>query len=220
MKKTMLLFCILSLLCYSCKSDCQKPDFFQSMVKYPRFDPSIDRSLLKGFDNILLEKRKVKGKSCWYLSTSRNGYLNIRGYLWAKDSIVYINTTKDCNPKRNQILFNFNKVNSDSIWTVFYDCNYGSDTTHLLDVSKLLDWYDPAIHEKTRVFHVTEDPYREFDGPHLSEFDVAVSLKYGFVIMEYVRPKEKKGYTITVYPNPGLKIFKLTRPYIKQKYPQ
>ena len=215
MKKTFLLYCIVLLICYSCKSDHEKPEFFQTMVKYPRFDSSIDRSLLKGFDNTLLEKQKVKGKDCWYLSTSRNGYFNIRGYLLVKDSIVYINTSKDCDPTNNQILFNFKKV--DSHWTVFYDYKYGNDTTVVLYIEKELDWYDVAIHEKTRVFHITEDPYREFDGPHLSEFSVEVSLKYGFVAIAYERPKENKGYTIILYPKTGLKTFKPAMPYIKQK---
>ncbi len=110
MKKIFFLFLIVAI-SWGCRNKSSELSFFKTMNKYAVFDSVKDRSILLGFDKIVLKSTNEKrmNNHCYQLFTNDDGAFNIKGLVWLKDSVIYIEVpkAKSYNIAEEQILFNF-----------------------------------------------------------------------------------------------------------------
>jgi len=199
MKKIYLLVLIASIN-LGCKNSPAKLSFFQNMNQYTKFDSIENKSILLGFDKVILKgtNRDKNNIPCYQLSTYENGVFNINGLIWLKDSIVYVDTYEDqCSDKTNdQVLFSFKC--KDSTWSVCYD-RRGFSTN--LNVSKQGRYFNPQLKDSLTIFRI-EKHVKNTSWSTI--YFVDVSVKYGFVKVFYWDREHE--YFINFLPKQIIKI--------------
>jgi len=166
---------------WGCKNSPAKLSFFQNMNQYTKFDSIENKSILLGFDKIILKvtNKEKNNVPCYQLSSPENGGFNIKGLIWLKDSIVYVDTSEgQCLDKTNdQILFSFKS--KDSTWSVSYNRRYLSSN---LKVSKQGRYFDPQLKDSLTIFRI-EKCIKNTSWSTI--YFINASIKYGFVKVFY-----------------------------------
>jgi len=180
MKKIYFLFLIVAI-SWGCRNRSSELSFFKTMNKYAEFDSIKDRSILLGFDKIVLKTTTEKrgNNHCYQLLTNDDGAFNIKGLVWLKDSVIYIEVPKAKfnNLVEEQILFNFQ--NKNSTWDINY--NIG-DVPYYLNISKEGRYYSPQLKDSITVFRIAKGMKM---ASWSKEYYIEASLKYGFVRIVY-----------------------------------
>ena len=202
MKKVSFLILILTI-CWGCRNSSTKLSFFKTMNQYAKFDSIKDRSILLGFDKIILKTttQMKENAPCYQLCTTDDGAFNIKGLIWLKDSVIYIKIpkAKSHNMTEDQVLFNFKSKNS--TWEVNYDVR---DVPHYLNISKEGRYYNSQLKDSITVFRLEKGSKME---SWSKEYYIFASLKYGFV--EIVHWTLDRMYYIDIIPKQKILIKKM-----------
>lgn len=174
MKKIFFLILIL-IINWGCGNSPKKLSFFKTMNQYAKFDSIKDRSILLGFDKIILKTttKKEENVPCYQLCTTDDGAFNIKGLIWLKDSVIYIKVSKAKCHIKEQVLFNFKSKNS--AWNVIYSIG---NMPYYLDISKEGRYYSPQLKDSITVFRIAEGTEME---SRSKKYYIYASLEYGFV---------------------------------------
>jgi hypothetical protein len=147
------------------------------MNQYARFESVEDKSILIGFDKIILKEttKKHDNVPCYQLCTSDDGAFNINGLVWLQDSVIYIKVSEAnyYNTIEDQVLFSFKSKNSK--WNVNYNTG---NISHYLNISKEGRYYSPSLKDSITVFRLEKGSKMESGS---KEYYIDASLKYGFV---------------------------------------
>lgn len=176
MKKIFFLIVIITII-GGCRNNSTKLSFFQTMNQYAKFDSIENKSILLGFDKIILKvtNEKKENAPCYQLCTPDDGAFNIKGLIWLKDSVIHIKVPKaDCyNLMEDQVLFNFKSKNS--AWEVNYKIK---EIPYYLAISKEGRYYNTQLKDSITVFRIAEGMKM---ASWSKEYYIYASLKYGFV---------------------------------------
>jgi len=190
---------------WGCTNRPSKLSFFQNMNQYTTFDSIENKSILLGFDKVILKvtNEEKNNVPCYQLSTPENGVFNIKGLIWLKDSVVYINTSNNqCSEKSNdQVLFSFKS--KDSTWNVSYDRKHFSSNLNMFKQGR---YYDPKLKESLTIFRIEKGVKNESCS---MIYFIDASIKYGFVRVFYWDREHE--YLIDFLPKQRIKI-KRTKP--------
>lgn len=204
MKKKYLLILIVVMM-VGCRNRPAKLNFFQSMNQYAKVDSIKEKTILLGFDKIILKATNEKKGNipCYQLLTSDDGLFNIKGLIWLKDSIVYINTSKaKCQDKTtDQVLFNFKRKNL--AWTVYYN---QENKLHYLNITNEGRYYHPQLKDSVTGFRISTESMNIFS--ECNGYYINASLKYGFV--EFVHWNYDSIYFIDLIPKQKVLINKIS----------
>lgn len=188
---------------WGCRNSSTKLSFFQTMNQYAKFESVEDKSILIGFDKIILKTttKKKENVPCYQLCTSNDGSFDVKGLIWLKDSVIYIKVSKAkyYNILEDQVLFNFkSKI---SAWEVNYDVR---DVPHYLNISKEGRYYNSQLKDSITVFRLKKGSKMESGS---TEYYIDASLKYGFI--KIVHWTLDRIYYIDIIPKQKILIKKM-----------
>lgn len=202
MKKVSFLILILTI-SWGCRNSSTKLSFFKTMNQYAKFDSIKDKSILLGFDKIILKSttNKEENVPCYQLCTTDDGAFNIKGLIWLKDNVIYIKVPKAKSHSmiEDQVLFNFKSKNS--AWEVNYDVRV---VPHYLNIFKEGRYYNSQLKDSITVFRLEKGSKMESGS---TEYYIDASLKYGFV--EIVHWTLDRIYYIDIIPKQKILIKKM-----------
>lgn len=188
-KYTYILALVISL-SLGCKDRRSELLFFKNMNQPSEFNLIKDKSVLSGFDKIMLKpSKKVKDLQYYELCSPKKGSFNISGLIWLKDSIVYIRPSQTDDFK-DQILFDFR--NRKTSWCVNYKIG---EVQYYLNMHSIANRYDNKLMDRITAFKISK-------GLRIAswtdDYYLVASLKFGFVQMTYL--DDSLQYDIEFFP--------------------
>lgn len=164
--------------------------YFKNMNQPSMFDSIKDKSVLSGFDKIMLKpSKKVKDLQYYELCSPKKGSFNISGLIWLKDSIVYIRPSQ-ADDFNYQILFDFRDRKSS--WHVDYKIG---DVQYYLNMHSIANRYDNKLMDRITAFKISKGLS---NASWTDDYYLVASIKFGFVQMTYL--DDSLQYDIEFFP--------------------